>query len=310
MGGRAISMKELEDARKWLDLGLVEELKIMGSYYTWSNNQEGGNRIYSKLDRVFSNEDWLHSFRNVTVVSHWEVVSDHCAILLKQIAVQNEGFRTTFLANWYKPLKVEGRGLEQVVWKLIRLKHVLKKFNWRVIGDVVRNYEESKVLFQQEKTKLFSDPNNSNLCTEERTTFLEFKRQENLYASFVYQKSKIDWLHFGDENSSFFHASLKKRKIANRIVTFVSDGGRVEDNYLKVINHFVQYFELFLGSSSKASGYIDPITIALGPVLNFDDQLELIKPFSCQDVKVAMLIINSIKSPGPDGFGAGFFKAL
>ncbi|XP_062080364.1 uncharacterized protein LOC133785126 [Humulus lupulus] len=253
MGGRPISVKELEDARQWLDLGLVEELKIMGSYYTWSNNQEGGNRIYSKLDRVFSNEDWLDSFPNVTAVSHWEV------------------FRTTVLANWYKPLKVEGCGLEQVIWKLVRLKHVLNKFNWRVIRDV-------------------------------------FKRHEKLYASFISQKS--DWLRFGDENSSFFHASLKKRKIANTIVTFVSDGGRVEDNYQKVVNHFLQHFKNFLGSSSKALCYIDPVTIALGPVLNFDDQLELIKPFSYQDVKSAMFSINSIKSPGLDGFGAGFFKAL
>ncbi|XP_062113952.1 uncharacterized protein LOC133824956 [Humulus lupulus] len=257
VGGRPISVKELEDARQWLDLCLVEELKIMGSYYMWSNNQEGGNRIYSKLDRMFSNEDWLDSFPNVTAVSHWEVVSDHCVILLKQVAVKNVGvqpsrfynmwashpqFRTTVLDNWSKPLKVEGCGLEQA------------------------------------KSNLYNDPNNSCLCAEERTTFLEFKRQEKLYASFISQKRKIDWLHFGDENSSFIHASLKKRKVANRIV--------------------------------KASGYIDPITIALGLVLNFDAQLELIKPFSILDVKSAMFSIKSIKSHGPDGFGSSFFKAL
>ncbi|XP_062086266.1 uncharacterized protein LOC133792381 [Humulus lupulus] len=206
MGGRPISVKELEDARKWLDLGLVEELKVIGSYYTWSNNQEGGNRIYAKLDRVFSNEDWLDYFPSVTVVSHWEA-----------------------------------------------------------------------------KSNLYNDPNNSCLNAAEREAFLEISKQEKLYASFLSQKSKIDWLRFGDENSSFFHASLKKRKVANRIVSFIS---------------------------GEASGSIDPHTIALGPVLDLDAQLELIKLFSSQEVKAALFSIQPIKSPGPDGYGAGFFKAL
>ncbi|XP_062080861.1 uncharacterized protein LOC133785656 [Humulus lupulus] len=256
MGGRAITMKELEDARHWLDVGLVEEMKIMGSFYTWSNNQEGGNRIFSKLDRVFFNEDWLDSFPNVIAFMHWE------------------------------------------------------KFNWRIIGDVVRKYEESKRVYQQAKSLLFLDPKNHSLCFAEKAYFLEFKKKEKIYASYLYQKSKIDWLHFGDDNSSVFYASMKKRKIANRILSFVTEGGRIEDNYPKVINHFVQYFQTFLGYSSKASGNVDSSTIALGPILNFEDQLEMIKPFSCQDVKAAMFSISSIKSPGPDGFGAGFFKSL
>ncbi|XP_062118077.1 uncharacterized protein LOC133831698 [Humulus lupulus] len=325
MGGKAITMKELEDARHWLDLGIVEEMKIMGLFYTWSNNQEGGNHIFSKLDRVFFNKDWLDSFPNVSATANWEVVSDHCVIILKQLSAQKDGiqpfhfynmwtghpqFKPTFLANWYKPLKAKGRGLDQIAWKLSRLKYELKKFNWGVIGDVVKKYMESKRAYQQAKSTLFSDPKNHSLSLAERSSFLEFKKQEKTYASFHYQKSKIDWLRLGDENSSMFYASMKKRKINNRIVSFVTEGGRVEDSYPKVIHHFVQHFQSFLGCSSKASGHIDSSIIDLGLIMNFEDQLELIKPFSYQDVKTSMFSINAIKSPSPYGFGAGFLKSL
>ncbi|XP_062118979.1 uncharacterized protein LOC133832684 [Humulus lupulus] len=208
MGGKAISIKELEDAIQWLDLGIVEEVKIMGSFYTWSNNQDGNNRIFSKLDRVFFNEDWLDSFPNVNAIANWEVVSDHCAIILKHIPVQKEGlrpfrfynmwtghpnFKITVMNSWNQPLKSEGRGLEQISSKLHRLKYEMKRFNWRVIGDIV--------------------------------------------------------------------------KIAT-------------------------------------SGHIDSSVLNLGLIVNLEDQVELIKPFSYQDVKTAMLSINAINSPGPDGFGA------
>ncbi|XP_062094228.1 uncharacterized protein LOC133800288 [Humulus lupulus] len=294
MGGKAISLKELEDARQWLDLDIVEEMKIMGSFYTCA-------------------------------IANWEVVSNHCAIVLKHIPVQNKGmhpfrfynmwtshpkFKTTILNSWNKPLKSEGCSLEQISKKLHRLKFKLKRFNWKVVGDIVKNYEESKNTYQQAKISLFSDLTNQALSVAERSSYLEFKKQEAAYASFLYQKSKIDWIRFGDENSAMFYASMKKRKANNRIVSFVSENGRVEADYPKVINHFIHHFQSFLGCSSAASGHIESSVVNLGPLLSLDDQTDLIKPFFSQDVKTTMFSIKAVKSPGPDGFGAGFFKSL
>ncbi|XP_062113347.1 uncharacterized protein LOC133824478 [Humulus lupulus] len=307
-GGRCISKKELEDARNWLDVGLVEEMKLLGSFYTWSNNQEGDNRIYSKLDRVFVNEDWLDIFPSVIAAARWEVTSDHCVIILKQTSILNEAiapfqfynmwtshpqFRITALSNWNKDLRTKGCGLDQISWKLIRLK----------------NFEDSKAEYQKAKSDLFSDPQNQNLSSAERISFLRFKNQEKIYGSFLRKKSKIEWLQFGNENSSYFHAYMKQRKRANRITSYMTEDGRVEDSYPKVINHFVEHFKTALGCPNKATGNIDSIT-DLGSTLSVEDQLALIKPFSSKDVKAAMFSISSIKSLGPDGFGAGFFKSL
>ncbi|XP_062113724.1 uncharacterized protein LOC133824761 [Humulus lupulus] len=281
MGGRPITLKEMEDARQWLELGLVEEMKTMASAGV-----------------------------------QWEIGSDHSMILIKQLPAIRVGvqpfhfynmwiahpqFREVVLNNWRQSLRFSGRGLEQISWKLLRLKHILKKFNWKIMGDVSCIYERSKLDYQQAHSKCLADPSNRVLCNEDWVAYLEFKRHEKLYASYLYQKSKIDWLRFGDANSSFFHASLKKRKLANRIVSFVSAEGKIVDDYDKVTAHFLDHFKKFLGTASKASGVIDTQAICYGSVLSSEDQLCLIKPFTVKEVKTTMFSIHSLKSPGPDG---------
>ncbi|XP_062093811.1 uncharacterized protein LOC133799837 [Humulus lupulus] len=255
LGGRPISVKEMEDVRQWLALGEATEMKTLGPNYTWSNKQDGGARIFSKLDRVFSNESWNDIFPLAVAYAQWDMVFDHCYLLIKHMDfrrsgvktfqfynmwVAHEKFRETVLNSWSTPL--EGQGLFRLVGKLIRLKHVLKKFNWRSMGDVA-----------------------------EKEAQQDYFMHEKIYASFLRQKGKITWLRFGDENSSYFHASLKQRQISNRI-----------DSYIDIDGHFVDDY----------------------------DKLNLIKLFTYQEVRSAMFSIHSVKSPDPDGYGAGLFKAL
>ena len=49
--------------------------------------------------------------------------------------------------------------------------------------------------------------------------------------------------------------------------------------------------------------------IQLGPTLKCEDQIGLCNQFSSKDIKDALFSIPSIKSPGPDRFNSGFFKA-
>ncbi|XP_062114805.1 uncharacterized protein LOC133827158 [Humulus lupulus] len=249
LGGRPISRKEMEDAQAWFALGLVEEKKVMGPVFTWSNNQEDGHRIYSKLDRIFCNEPWMNKFPSTTAFSQREVISDHSSLLIKPVEIRKLGiqpfryfnmwashhrFREIVLESWSKPICSRGDSLSRLAQKLTRLKHVLKRFNWRIVGDVGCQFEHSKSLFQQVQNALYADPNNDSLILAERE-------------------------------------ALKKRKSANRIVSYLSDDGTIVDDY---------------------------------------DKLDLIKPFTAHDVKLALSSIHPVKSPGPDGYGAGFFKVL
>ncbi|XP_062075488.1 uncharacterized protein LOC133779554 [Humulus lupulus] len=295
LGGRAITSMEMVDAQRWRSLGLVDELRTSGSHFTWMNKQAAETRIYSKLDRIFTNEAWMDLFPRSEAYVNWDVLSDHC-------------FRETVLQSWSKPIKAHG--LERIMRKLVRLKHVLRQFNRREIGDVVHKYAIAKGIYQSSQCQLQKDPHSADLQREERSAFEIFSSQSRYYESYLRQRSKINWLQFGDDNTAYFHACLKQRKATNRITSFIDDDGQINDKFEDVVAHFLNHFQSIMGSHSTTSAPIQRECFIHGGILSLDQQLSLMKPFTKKDVEAAMFSINSIKSSGPDGYGSGFFKVM
>ena len=61
---------------------------------------------------------------------------------------------------------------------------------------------------------------------------------------YLSQLAKLNWLKFGDENSHYFHQSIRQRKIANRILflndneALVTDVTNIQGLLLRLINNF------------------------------------------------------------------------
>ncbi|XP_062076194.1 uncharacterized protein LOC133780513 [Humulus lupulus] len=239
VGGRTISVIELEDAQKWRALGLVDELRSTGSHYTWTKKQDNENRIYSKLDRVFKNEEWLDLFPQAEAIFNWDLLSDHCYCIIKSGATVNCGikpfrffnmwtdhvsFKDTVLQSWNKPIK--GAGLVQIFRKLSRLKVVLRKFNKHFVGDVAQNFSLAKDKYQSAQVSLQKNPHSKELQREELLAGESFAYHARAYDSFLRQKSKVDWLRYGDDNTAYFHACLKQRRANNSISSVVTESGQ------------------------------------------------------------------------------------
>ncbi|XP_062080395.1 uncharacterized protein LOC133785155 [Humulus lupulus] len=192
-GGRPITAKEISDAQNWLSLGQVDELRCAGSSYTWSNKHEFGDRIYSKLDRVFTNEKWLDLFPNTEGICKWDSNSDHSYCVIKN--------------------------------------HVIGK-----VGIKPFRFFDCWMFHSMFKTVVLDSWNKAN-----------------------------------------------------------SKAGLVGTSW---------------GKKSSANRQIDINSLSFGEKLTVQQQVKLIRPFNKKDVQEALFGIHSIKSPGPDGFGAGFFKGL
>ncbi|XP_019236486.1 PREDICTED: uncharacterized protein LOC109216760 [Nicotiana attenuata] len=91
---------------------------------------------------------------------------------------------------------------------------------------------------------------------------------------YLQQRSKATWIHLGDDNTKYFFSVINHKKLQEAITQLHDKDGVLQTN---------------------------PTDIAR--------QVELIKPYTEKDVKVAMFQIDSNKSPGPDGYGSGFYKA-
>ncbi|XP_062086118.1 uncharacterized protein LOC133792224 [Humulus lupulus] len=232
IGGKQVSQMEIVDSAHWIAMNHLEALKSTGSFFTWTNNQEGVSQIYSKIDHVFINKEWLEGFPNTTAVFKWETSSDHYSCTISVLPVEKLGvkpfqfynfwtehalFKQLVLESWRQPMT--GIGLKTIFLKTMRLKHKLKRFNMNHIGDIGVQFQKAKDQFQDALYQAQLHPSN-----------------------FVFQ-----------DKVKFVAATFRKRKEDNRIATFINEQGRVVHNYSKVVSHFLNHFQGIMGSPGSAS---------------------------------------------------------
>ena len=69
------------------------------------------------------------------------------------------------------------------------------------------------------------------------------------------------------------------------------------------------FYQNLLGKQEQYRSPINMDVIGLGHTLTQEQQLRLCQPFNKSEIKQAIFSIPSHKSPGPDGFNSGFYKA-
>ncbi|KAJ8422553.1 hypothetical protein Cgig2_033476 [Carnegiea gigantea] len=111
----------------------------------------------------------------------------------------------------------------------------------------------------------------------------------------IKQQSKAEWIGYGDDSTRYFLVKIKKRQ--------------TRQDFIKVKEVMQAYHQSLLGNQTLNRTQLDPQVIGKGNTLTVEQQLKLCAPFTDKEIKTAMFSIPNIKSPGPDGFSSGFFKA-
>ncbi|XP_070001898.1 uncharacterized protein [Nicotiana sylvestris] len=106
LGGDFKSILQLQDMINGNPVNLAEE----GDYYTCSSKQDGMDRIWSRIDRIFGNYKWMMQWGHITTVYDVPFISDHAPMSLNLTRV----YRWTMQDIWVK---------------LKKLRPLLKKFN-------------------------------------------------------------------------------------------------------------------------------------------------------------------------------------
>ncbi|KAI9113241.1 hypothetical protein K1719_015766 [Acacia pycnantha] len=120
--------------------------------------------------------------------------------------------------------------------------------------------------------------------------------QEEVY---WWQRSRIMWLNSGDKNTRFFHSSVVQRRQRNKILRLKDDRGvwleeRVEIN--AAFNSFYQ--NLF---SSVGPRPMEQALSYVNKVVTEEDNSNLMRPVTNQEIEEAVFQIGATKAPGPDG---------
>ncbi|CAK8578896.1 unnamed protein product [Lathyrus sativus] len=141
IGGNDVTEHEYIDLIEMMSKTGLYEKDSGGDYFTWSNKQ-GDNSIYSRIDHVLCNVEWLQQNGNTKLMNMNPNISDHAMLVLHDnIEVQqpSKGFRfincCADLDNFQEVIKnswdilLEGRPMFDVWKKLQRLQPHIRKLS-------------------------------------------------------------------------------------------------------------------------------------------------------------------------------------
>ncbi|XP_074278228.1 uncharacterized protein LOC141601821 [Silene latifolia] len=156
------------------DCNLVD-LSAQGAFYTWSNKHEQDTRVYSRIDRVLVNEDWVDIFPESYVHFMPEGTFDHCPCVVSfDFVSQRKGatfnfnmwslvpdYKQIVIDGWHKG--VQGNPMFRVVSKLKGLKSGLKKLNKEQFSDIEKLTDVAELALKHCQERLILDPLNDQL---------------------------------------------------------------------------------------------------------------------------------------------------
>lgn len=166
--------------------------------------------------------------------------------------------------------------MEIIAGSLEGLQRSLKGWDKEVFGSVKKQLASlRKELEEERSTTLYRGPSQ-----REKQLMRKLSELVACEETMEQQWSRVQWLQEGDRNTGFFQAKARARAHTNRI-----KGLRCQDgSWTKVICQFVP---------TKVTHQMN---------------LDLDRPFTCEEVEAALFMMKPNKSPGVDGFTAGFFQ--
>ncbi|KAF7842619.1 BRASSINOSTEROID INSENSITIVE 1-associated receptor kinase 1 [Senna tora] len=230
-------------ARELLDTvnacGLID-VPTHGVWFTWSNNRKEEDRVREKLDRVYSNAQWMKQYPNTWTEVLPIASSDHAPIVVhatKPTFRKRKHFR--FEIMWmYHPQSLQiiqqawcrnsteiiGSTASQFNQKIRLVKEQLSTWNQNSFGNIHHQIQETEtqLSFLQNHIDNSSEPQHQ-MQEEIFRKKLEFllKCEETMWA----QRAQQMWLINGDRNTKYFHTVVNSRRNKSRILMIQNESG-------------------------------------------------------------------------------------
>ena len=136
--------------------------------------------------------------------------------------------------------------------------------------------------------------------------------QEDILAKeevFWKQKLREKWLAEEDRNTKFFHNSTIYNRALKTITQIKDNNGSTINNLAEIAQTFITYYENLLNNYDSSNLTKQKIMLNNIPkVITEFDNMELNKPFTKEEIKLALFKLSLDKSPRPDGFQSFFFQ--
>ncbi|KAL4318418.1 hypothetical protein GQ457_18G016780 [Hibiscus cannabinus] len=312
----------MQDFRGYLETLDVLDHRFSGAVFTWCNLRDE-NPLSRKLDRFLVNHSWLTVFSNSVVEFLAPGCSDHspCYMILKtplfrppkpfkffNFRVEHPDFLRIVHDSW--SLSVSGGNpLQNLFLRLKRLKVPLKNLNKEVFGDISNRARAKQVELEHLQSGLMRNPSAASI-ENVKIVAAELKNLLRAEELFFRQRSRIQYVKEGDQNSAFFFRHVTARNKVNTIRIMFDDQGTRLEAYEDISKELVRFFSSSLGNvDPNVTGISDELLKdILGVELSEDMREGLIAPVLGKEIKDVIFVMNGDKAPGSDGYTAKFFQ--
>ena len=324
-GGNMLNDTAMNDFHECLFSLELADVPFLGPLYTRMNRQAGDNFIARKLDRCLQNKCSLDMFPNAFTEVLPPGLSDHCPLVTSLKVNPDPGPRKLIPFKFFNfwadhpdfiglvkeawSYEVYGTPMFRLTRKLKRVKAILKAFNFRSFGRLHERVVAAKEALCQAQSALLNSPSNPLLGENEKSSLKNYHDLAIAEEGFLRQKSRVQWLKLGDQNTSFFHKAIKARNARNALkVITMANGCRSEDP-VAIKQEAVRHFQGILCSDKPSDSRTEYLDSLEGFMLSPQHMVVLNKTVSHEEIKEAIFSIDDSKAPGPDGFSSRFFKA-
>ncbi|XP_074283291.1 uncharacterized protein LOC141607842 [Silene latifolia] len=260
IGGAQVSRADVLPLSKVTQDCHLVDLKATGAFFTWNNKHKSREKVYSRLDRVLINDEWINTFPDSVANFLPEGLFDHCPCLITLECLHQQRPKSfkyynmwalskdfdPAVSNYWRTI-VQGTPMFRVVTKLKMLKGELKKLNREQFSDIENLSNVTKLALKDIQMKLVQDPLNSALCHAENVCAVELGEFLKARNMFLRQKAKAAWIAEGDENTSYFHSVIKRRRSQNRVYKMKDMRQQDCDSNGDIKTAFEEFYKSLLG---------------------------------------------------------------
>ncbi|XP_057790987.1 uncharacterized protein LOC131008105 [Salvia miltiorrhiza] len=297
------------------------EPPAVGLRFTWSGRRFMPTHVESKIDRGLFSEDFSNLWDSTYTQALPRITSHHSPLLLRCVKNSQQGprhlrffhmwtthetFLDTVAASWSQGVD-SNCPIYTVMFKLKRLRNVLKDWNKSVFGRVERMMDDSQRELMEVQNQIAIHGYTEALFDREVEIQARINVALSRKSSLLQQKSRVKWLKDGDQNTNFFHTMLKYKKKPYLISHLSIEDSMVYDQNI-ISNHIVDYFSKLFQEEHHDDLEMAAIEWVIDPVVDDVHNGLLIRVPNEDEITAAVFGMEASSSPGPDGFTGKFFQ--
>jgi hypothetical protein len=245
--------RQMAESRNVLSFCDLHDLGYKGVPWTFDNKKEGNKNVKVRLDRAVASPSWTSLFPDANVTHLVSSRSDHCPILIDlekyhnrqsarrpwryEIMWEREAFLFDEIeASWNS--NPPARNMKDINTKLNCMRGSLNDWKNRSFGSVGK---EIKNLKRELQNLMFRNDRSMNFRRKEINRRLDelLLREELMWK----QRSRLDWLCEGDQNTKYFHQRATWRAKKNRISKLSNGLGKTTTNMEEMKEIASSFFE-------------------------------------------------------------------